>query len=210
MKKHYILYLLVISSLISARPGMKTAADESLPISSWYDTEEERHPNPPLMTAIMEGNIPEVTRLLEEGADPNERNSATCTPLSFATNKRDPIITQLLLKHDANPNAISMTKNHHSPWRELDDAIAFGTEEHIKLLLKYDTDPFQLRKNHKKASPSGLKQTQQNIILVQAERMKRVTTLLLCLKKESWDNLPYLPAEIRVMIKGAVQEICTK
>ena len=204
MKKHYILYLLVISSLISARPGMKTAA-ALLPKSSWY----KRDPNPPLITAIMEGNIPEVTRLLEEGADPNERNSTTGSPLFFATNKKDPIITQLLLKHGANPNAISMTKNL-SPWRELDNAIAFGTEEHIKLLLKYDTDPFQLRENHKKASPSGLKQTQQNIILVQAERMKRVTTLLLCLKKESWDNLPYLPAEVSEMIKGAVQEICTK
>ena len=142
MKKHYILYLLVISSLISARPGMKTAA-ALLPKSSWY----KRDPNPPLITAIMEGNIPEVTRLLEEGADPNERNSTTGSPLFFATNKKDPIITQLLLKHGANPNAISMTKNL-SPWRELDNAIAFGTEEHIKLLLKYDTDPFQLRDSH--------------------------------------------------------------
>ncbi len=207
MKKHYILCLLVISSLMSARPGIKVA-DELWSISSWNNTEETYRSNPPLMTAIDEKNLPKVTSLLEEGADPNKRNLATCTPLAFATKKKNPILTQLLLEHGANPNAISMTKNR-TPWRELDDAISFGTEEHVRLLLKYGANPFQLKKSHKKTTLL-FPEDNKKILLVQKERIKRVSTLLLCLKKESWDNLPYLPAEVSEMIKGAVQEICTK
>ncbi len=208
MKKHYILCLLVISSLMSARPGIKVA-DKLSSISSWDNTEETRQSNPPLMNAIMNQDLPEITRLLKKGDDPNERNSATCTPLSRATAfNRDPSITQLLLEHGADPNAFSMTKSNDH-WRELDATIARGTEKHVQLLLQYGANPFQLKKFHKKTTLI-FPENNKRFLLVQAERMKRVTTLLLCLKKESWDNLPHLPAEIRVMIKGAVQEICTK
>jgi len=198
MKKCHLLYFFLVGSLISAGPAKGMDGPRS-----------EEVPNPPLMTAIDEENLPEVTRLLEEGADPNLRNSATCTPLFFAINKKDPILTRLLLEHGADPNAIYMPSSKDS-WKELDNAIVFGTEEHVQLLLKYGADPFLLKKTSKKASPDEIETAKQNILLVQAERMKRVTTLLLCLKKEPWDNLLDLPAEIREMIKGAVQEICTK
>jgi len=190
MKKYTVLCLLLVGSLINAML-------------------EEYDPNPPLMTAIDEKNLPEATRLLEEGADPNERDSATRTPLSFAIDAKDPILTELLLEHGADPNAIGMIRSKDN-WKELDDAIDWGTEQLVRLLLKYGADPFRLKRVHKKASTSERKKVKQRILLVQAERMKRITSLLLCLKKESRDNLLDLPAEIREMIKGAVQEICTK
>ena len=194
MKKHYILCLLVVGSLIDAMEDFD-------PLNSPF---EQYRPNPQLMIAIMKQNLPEVTRLLKEGIDPNMRNFVNCTPLSLTRDMKNPVFTRLLLEYGADPNAVCMTRSNEN-WKELDGVIAFGTEEHIQLLLKHGANPFEIIKK-----TFVFEKEKANIEFVQAERMKRTTTLLLCLKQKEWDNLPNLPAEIREMIKRAVREICTK
>ncbi len=55
----------------------------------------------PLMHAAYAGNVELVSFLLENGADPTARNSEGKTPLTFAQEKNNRQIVELLMKHTA-------------------------------------------------------------------------------------------------------------
>ena len=149
MKRYHILYLLLVDSLLCAGG------------------------NPPLMTAMDRKDIPEVTRLLKEGADPNERNNAGCSPLNFSFELENLFFTKLLLEYKADPNAVD-----DCHWVELDNAVAFGTKEQVLLLMEYGANPFQATEDHKNSVLCKTSNAKKNIELVLAEQIKQITTLL--------------------------------
>ena len=172
MKTSILLSLLLMSSFV--RTG--------------YDT--------PLITAIQEGNVQEVTRLLKDNADTNERNTCGYTPSFYALDGRPPIFIKLLLEHSADPNAYSHTSK---TCKVLDRAIIFGNEEHVKLLLEHGADLFQVMIEN-----FDLMKQNNNAKDVQAERRKqRVATRLLCAKEIHID----LPPDIVREIDGAMEKI---
>lgn len=151
--------------------------------------QEQPNPNTGLILAIQNGDCRKVKELLENGEHANQRNTTSCTPLSFATKQAIPLkITKYLLKHGADPNTESQT-NSNDHWKELDRAITFGTEEHVALLLQFGADPFQLQEKHQTTFWQNTVQKNKNIKLVQKERAKRFSTFIYCIK-EMGDFLP--------------------
>ncbi len=172
MKTYTLLSLIVVSSFVS----------------TGYNT--------PLTIAIMNSDILETTRLLNNDADPNKRNSNSYTPLFYALHSLPSIFTKRLLEHGADPNAYSHTSK---TWKVLDRAIIFGNKEHVNLLLEHGADPFQVGMEN-----LDLMKLSKTAKLVQAKRRKqRLVTLLLCTKEIPID----LPAKIVVMIKDNMKDI---
>ena len=91
-----------------------------------------------LISASMEGNLNEVTRLLSIGVSPNcERYicSYFTTPLAAAAIKRHRLVVELLLDHGANPN------KQNSQFAPLIAASIRGHQDIAKLLLGAGADP---------------------------------------------------------------------
>jgi len=88
----------------------------------------------PLMYAVLYGDADSVRKLLEHGADPNERNAAKATALMYAVD--DAAKTRLLLEHGADPNARS--DEEQTPLTIA--AASPNTGEVIRLLLDHGAD----------------------------------------------------------------------
>jgi ankyrin repeat protein/mono/diheme cytochrome c family protein len=88
-------------------------------------------PTPPLMRAVLYGDVAAVQRLLDEGADPDERNDAGATALMWAAN--DEAKTRLLLEYGADPNI----QSDHGKTALFIAAGRRGGAPIVKLLLDY-------------------------------------------------------------------------
>lgn len=91
--------------------------------------------NTPLMYAALYGDADSVKLLLEHGADPNLRNDAHATALTYAV--RDLDKTRLLLEHQSDPNVRS--DEGRTPLAIA--AAGLGSSAVIKLLLDHGADP---------------------------------------------------------------------
>jgi len=69
------------------------------------ESADAKRPTPPLMHAALRGDLREVTRLLDAGADPNAANDAGATALMWSLTT--PPVARLLVERGANVNARS-------------------------------------------------------------------------------------------------------
>ena len=92
-------------------------------------------PTPPLMRAVLAGDLPAVRQLLDEGADPNAANDAGATALMWAVD--DVAQTRLLIDHGANVNARS--DDGRTPL--IIAAGLHGAGDVVKLLLDHGANP---------------------------------------------------------------------
>ena len=88
-----------------------------------------------LLKAVMDGNLEEVTRLADRGADLNKESRNGWTALMWAAHKGHHPVAEFLLKHGAHPNAAN--KSGETP---LHVAAYYGHTGICKLLLKYNAD----------------------------------------------------------------------
>ncbi|CAI7617316.1 unnamed protein product [Penicillium pancosmium] len=89
-----------------------------------------------LIVAITHKHATIVKTLLENGAAPDAADLRSKRPLTLAASERsDPIITQLLLDHGAKPGAIASDKR-----APLLEAILSNQESKAAMLLKYGAD----------------------------------------------------------------------
>ncbi len=94
-------------------------------------------PRPPLVEAAERGDLAEVRRLLDGGADPDVgRESDGLTPLISALILQHPAIVELLLARGANPNAFE--ERHMAP---LQFAIIAGQRDMVTALLEAGANP---------------------------------------------------------------------
>lgn len=91
-----------------------------------------------LQKACYKGKYEEVLRLIEEGADVNDKDFAGTRPIHEAALKGFTDIVELLLEHGANVNARSGVEELDTP---LIDAVSNGHLDTIAMLLKHGADP---------------------------------------------------------------------
>lgn len=72
-----------------------------------------------LLLAILESNIKEASKLLEEGADPNNQHISGYYPISIASRWEEYEIIKLLLYHGADVNTVNKNKYDTTPLIEL-------------------------------------------------------------------------------------------
>jgi len=89
-----------------------------------------------LLDATERGDIDEVRKLLDEGANPNSKGYFRSTPLHNATKRENREVVQLLLEKRADPNA-----EDHRKWIPLHYAAVAGYDEIVQLLLDRDNIP---------------------------------------------------------------------
>ena len=98
----------------------------------------------PLFAAIDVKDYREVLRLLQDGTDPNIRNSWLRSPLlmavyGYSSSDKRPRIVELLLEYNADPNLSDL-----DAVAPLNAATQYGKYDIVELLLKHGADP-----NHK-------------------------------------------------------------
>ncbi|MBI4962130.1 MAG: ankyrin repeat domain-containing protein [Desulfomonile tiedjei] len=91
----------------------------------------------PLMEACAAGDIGVVKRLIENGADVNERNKHGGTPLSVACYRGKLDVAKLLLERGANPNVRTPGSGLLSL---LMDACVRGNLDLVRLLVEHGAD----------------------------------------------------------------------
>jgi hypothetical protein len=91
--------------------------------------------NRELLLAVMKGDQEQATRLLGVGADPNARDQAGWTGLTWAVTKGQPALVNYLLDKRTNVNAKVKVGN-----TDLIDAAWGGNPEVVKLLLEKGAD----------------------------------------------------------------------
>jgi ankyrin repeat protein len=110
--------------------------------ASWYLT-DQRQPIP-LHNAALNGNIERVHALLEQGDDPNEKNTEGETPLHLAAWRGKPDVTQALINAKANVNEID--NNEETPLHRACAAV-WGDEDTIVLLVQNGANVNAIDKN---------------------------------------------------------------
>ncbi len=90
----------------------------------------------PLIEAIKQGSLDEVTALVSKGADVNARTSSGSTPLMYAANRNRPDIVEFLLGRGAEVNAKNGTND-----TALIHASAKGSMKVADMLLQGKADP---------------------------------------------------------------------
>ncbi|GAE33140.1 M48 family metallopeptidase [Halalkalibacter akibai] len=123
--------LLPIASigLVTATENLFSDLDFGFSEAAWEDDWS------PLMDASFEGNIDEVERLLNEGADPNEINGFGETALMVSAHN-DADIIQLLLDYGADPN-----HQDDYGWTPLMSTVSVENIEATALLIEAGADP---------------------------------------------------------------------
>ena len=92
-----------------------------------------------LHDAATMGDVESVKLHLEQGSDPNRKNSSKFTPLHIAAQRGHAEIARLLLDNGANPNA---NKRRIRPGRTpLHIAVTHNQAEVVRLLLERGADP---------------------------------------------------------------------
>lgn len=104
-------------------------AGKESPIPTRLTVPPPAPPEPPLLKAVLNNDLPAVQTLLAKGADPNSKNSQGSQALVVAVNRGFTTIAQALLDKGANPNVRS--KSDSTPLLE---AIK-GHTEIVKALL---------------------------------------------------------------------------
>lgn len=96
-----------------------------------------------LLVYVREKNYDMCVKLLENGADPNMKNSMDQTPVYFASQNCDERILKLLLDYKGNPN-IRCRCGLSSVWTPLHIATYHGhrdIDNIVELLLSYNANP---------------------------------------------------------------------
>lgn len=101
-----------------------------------------------LHSAVSQGNVSIVSRLLGAGADVNVRDASSVTPLWIAAHKEDAQIATLLLSAKADPNC-RVGKYAMTP---LMAAAKDGRSQVVEILLKAGADPQLVSKTGKNAA----------------------------------------------------------
>src|SRR6056297_1767082 len=118
--------LAVIWLVVMAGPGpvepAGSATAELLPVT--------------LVSAIQAGNVDEVARLLEDGADPDSPDTDGTTPLMLAAARDDTEVVQHLLEAGADPNRARPDRT-----TALLVAVDGGATGTLELLLATGVDP---------------------------------------------------------------------
>ena len=86
-----------------------------------------------LLDATKRGDIDQVRKFLDEGANPNAKGDSGSTPLHNAAKGKNPDVVKLLLKYGADPNA-----DDDSGSIPLHFAAQDGHDEIVQLLLNKD------------------------------------------------------------------------
>ena len=115
--------------LVTATENLFSDLDFGFSEAAWEDDWS------PLMDASFEGNIDEVERLLNEGADPNEINGFGETALMVSAHN-DADIIQLLLDYGADPN-----HQDDYGWTPLMSTVSVENIEATALLIEAGADP---------------------------------------------------------------------
>lgn len=194
MKKQCLLFIVLICSSLEMLPVKRRNRN---PRQHQHRGQQWRSR---LIKAITKNRPREAERLLQDGADPNEC-SLDLTPLYVALQKEIYLsLTDHLLAYGADPNG----PHPNTKWTLLGSAIVFGTSQQVERLLQSEANPFNVR-GELPANPA--RDIVQNMNFVNQERKKRIKTLLLCLNRDTWDGLLFLPNEIRVLITNEIKKI---
>ena len=116
----------------------------------------------PLHYAAADGAVPEVTRLIESGADPSAQDDNGWSPLHFATQASSEAITRILINAGAN---VDLRDSHgNTPlWRAVFSSAGDGAV--IKLLRDAGADPHA--ENTSGVTPLALARTIANFDVAQ-------------------------------------------
>jgi hypothetical protein len=120
-----------ISNETGLSKGLVTVA-MVLVVASWVSLANAQDKNRALIDAALQGNLPEVKKLLSEGADPNAKFEDDTTSLILASAMGHREVAGLLLEKGADVNAKDADGN-----TALMDAATMGHYEVVRLLIKY-------------------------------------------------------------------------
>jgi hypothetical protein len=79
-------------------------------------------PPTPLFTAVIEGDVAAVTRLLDSGVDPNEGRFIGASALTLSLMQQNPAVAHILLEKGANPADIDAGGNTPLMWAAASEA----------------------------------------------------------------------------------------
>ncbi|WP_088070551.1 M48 family metallopeptidase [Gottfriedia luciferensis] len=139
-KRVYGIAAILIVLSVGALIGIGALADKAIPMAKsfvdGYEAESEMPKDTPLTAAVLDNDIEKVKKLIKDGADVNELNGDSESPLFTTTYLNDDHIDlnmlKLLLDSGADPSI-----GDQDDWTVLHAAVSMGDKDAIDLLLKY-------------------------------------------------------------------------